>query len=63
MITELEWEASNRHVEWLKAQFISLHNTPQKDWTESQHEWARYLRKSCVETAEWRYWLCQINHQ
>ena len=56
-LLESDWEASNRHLEWINKDLINLHNTNQKDWTKEQQEYAKTLRNSCIETLEWRYWI------
>lgn len=54
---ESDWLRTNTHLDWLNREFITLHQTNQKDWTKEQQEYAKNLRKSCIETLEWRYWI------
>lgn len=55
-----EWDKTNRDIEWLKKQFISLHEKPQKDWTPNDHYIAREYRSGAISTGEQRYWILSL---
>ena len=55
-----EWNHTCKHLEWLKNQFISLHNTSQKDWTQEQHNAAYEYRESARDTAQHRYYILSL---
>lgn len=54
-----EWDHTNRHLEWLNKQFVSLHNKPQKEWDANDHYIAREYRSGAISTGEYRYWILQ----
>jgi len=60
MILQDEWDKTNRDIEWLKKQFVSLHNKPQKDWTDTDHSIAREYRECSITTGEYRYWILSL---
>ena len=55
-----EWDKTNRDLEWLNKQFVSLHNKPQKDWDENTHSIAREYRSCAVSTGEYRYYILSL---
>jgi hypothetical protein len=59
MTLQEEWDRTEIHIDWLKKQFVALHNKPQKDWDETYHSLARQYRSGAIFTGEWRYWILQ----
>ena len=54
-----EWDDTNRHLDWLNQQFISLHEKNQKDWTDNEKYVAREYREGAIYTGEYRYWILE----
>ena len=57
MTLQEEWDRTNIHIDWLKKQFVALHEKPQKDWTANDHYIAREYRSGAISTGEHRYWI------
>ncbi len=55
-----EWDNTKKHLEWLNAQFISLHQKNSKDWTPNDHYVAREYRSGAISTGEYRYWILSL---
>lgn len=52
-----EWDFTNRHIQWLKERFISLHEKNSKDWSDLEKWIASEYRSSAISTGEYRYWI------
>lgn len=51
------WEETERELEYIRAAFIRLHETLEKNWTEDQKARAKVLRDRCRVLGEIRYSL------
>lgn len=57
MTLQEEWDHTQRHILWLKKQFVSLHEKSQKDWTDLENHIAKEYREGAISTGEYRYWI------
>lgn len=57
MTLQEEWDHTQRHIIWLKKQFVLLHEKSQKDWTDNDHHIAREYREGAVSIGDYRYWI------
>lgn len=55
------WDKTSRELQYIKSQFIMLHNTLEKNWNEQEQLLAKILRARCIELQALRYSLLRVN--
>lgn len=59
MTLQEEWDSTNKHLDWLNRQFISLHQKNSKDWTDNEKYTAHEYREGAKYAGEYRYWILE----